>query len=256
MKFQVSRQGETQGPFAIEEIVAKVRAKELELFDYVFDEQRGDWVLLMEFQLLADKLKSSKPPRPSQAQVQTVTGPADAHGINEWYVLKGENRFGPFTYNDVVRMAQQKVVFPFDYIWHTGMANWKRMVEFEEFKPEAIRALFQKTAKSAKDVFSERKFKRKPFDGDVIVHDNLTLWRGQGFEISRGGVGVSMKNSMVVPGQNVIVHFRQYGELPAFNAVCEVVSKKFVNDDSPVQYAMRFLNLTQEVQNELNKKVA
>lgn len=276
MKYSVSRQGETQGPFAIEEIVAKVRAKELELFDYVFDEQRNDWVLLMEFPLLADKLKSSKPPRPgapvetparsSDSEVQTVTATvttihkagksADAHGINEWYVLKGENRFGPFSYNDVVRMMQQKVVFPFDYVWHTGMANWQRMVEFEEFKPETIRALFQKAPKSAKEVFSERKFKRKPFDGEVIVHDNMSVWRAQAVEISRGGVGVSMKNTVVVPGQNVIVHFRQHGDLPAFNAVCEVVSKKFVSDDSPVQYGLRFLNLTQEVQNELNKKVA
>ena len=107
-----------------------------------------------------------------------------------------------------------------------------------------------------KDLFSERKFKRKPFTGPVIVHDNLTLWKGEGFEISRGGVGISMTNTVVVPGQNVHVHFKKHGEYPAFNAVCEVVSKKFVSDDSPVQYGLRFLSLTQEAQSELNKKVA
>lgn len=275
MKYSVSRQGSTQGPFAIEEIVAKIRAKELELFDYVFDEQKGDWVLLMEFPLIADKMKSVKPPKPPTAEArpakkatemvaQTVTttittihkpGKTDAHGINEWYVLKGENRFGPFTFNDLVKMMQQKVIFPFDFVWHAGLANWKRLVQFEEFQPEAIRTLFTKAGKKS-DLFSERQFKRKPFEGQVLVHDNLTLWKGQGFEISRGGVGVSMSNSVIVPGQNVIVHFKKHGDWPAFNAVCEVVSKKFVNDDSPVQYGLRFLSLSQDVQNELYKKVA
>jgi c-di-GMP-binding flagellar brake protein YcgR len=82
------------------------------------------------------------------------------------------------------------------------------------------------------------------------------LWKGEGFEISKGGVGVSMANSVVVPGQQVFVHFKKHENYPAFNAVCEVVSKKFVNDNSPVQYGLRFLSVSQEVQEEFFKKVA
>ena len=47
----------------------------------------------------------------------------DAHVISEWFVLKGENRFGPFNYTDLVKMLQQKVVFPFDFIWHAGLQS-------------------------------------------------------------------------------------------------------------------------------------
>ena len=65
-----------------------------------------------------------------------------------------------------------------------------------------------------------------------------------------------MSNSVVVPGQRVFIHFRKFNEWPAFNAVCEVVSKKFVNDGSPVQYGLRFLSLTHEVKDEFYKKVA
>ena len=289
MKYLVSRQGLAMGPFPIDEIVAKVKAKEIDLFDYIFDEKTEDWVLLMEFPQLAAQLKSSKPPRPpapvaeipQQRQAETTRGEAKkssgkkpegkpmlpqipltmtpsastAHSISEWFVLKGENRFGPFSYTDVVRMLQQKVVFPFDLIWHAGLENWRRVVELEDFHPDTIRSLFQNSNKK-QEVFVERKFKRKPFNGRVVVHDNLSLWKGESFEISKGGVGINMSNSLVVPGQHVFVHFRQHEGWPAFNAVCEVVSKKFVSDASPVQYGLRFLSMSQEVQDEFHKKVA
>lgn len=281
MKYLVSHQGQETGPYTLDEIVGKVRAKEIELFDYIFDESKQDWVLLMEHADLAAKLKSNKPPRPPQAQATnvvelkpapaakkevvapvptqetvTLTSTADAHAIAEWFVLKGENKFGPFSYTDVVKMLQQKVVFPFDFIWHAGLEGWKRVAELNDFTEENIRQLFEATGAKKKEIFAERQHNRKKFEGKVIIHDNMTLWKGEGFEISKGGVGVTMKNALVVPGQQVFVHFKGEGQYPAFNAVCEVVSKKFVNDDTPIQYGLRFLSLTQEVQDEFYKKVA
>lgn len=284
MKYLVSHQGQETGPFTLDEIVAKVRGKEIELFDYIFDEAKKDWVLLMEHADLAAKLKSNKPQaRPTAApsaptakaeaakvetpKVETakkphlhlvgtgITEPGE-HTIGEWFVLKGENKFGPFSYTDVVKMLQQKVVFPFDFIWHGGMEKWQRVAELADFTEDNIRKLFDEGGKKKKDLFVERQHKRQKFTGRVIVHDNLTLWKGEGFEISKGGVGVTMKNSLVVPGQQVFVHFKGEGQFPAFNAVCEVVSKKFVNDAAPIQYGLRFLSLTQEVQAEFYKRVA
>lgn len=285
MKYQVSRQGNVLDPMEIDAIVSKVRAKELDLFDYIFDEAKDDWVLLMEFPILATKLKSSKPPRPPRAEAPspvedldevtvtqsgidfsitqpnisiptnaptTSTAPTSQDG--EWYILKGDNRFGPFSYLDVVRMLQQKAVFPFDMIWNESMTGWKRLAEITQFQPEAIRNLYSQSGKK-NDVFQMRKFPRKSFVGKVVVHDNLTIWNGEGYEISKGGVGIQMSNCVVAPGHKVIVHFRQTEDMPAMNAVCEVVSKKFVNDNSPVQYGMRFVSLTQEVQEEFYKKV-
>lgn len=265
MKYLISHQGQEQGPFEISEIISKVRAKEIDLFDYVLDESAGDWVLLMEFPLLASQLKTSKPPRPPKAIEQLIVEPPvapldsppliSAHTITEWFVLKGENRFGPFSYPDLVKMLQQKVVFPFDFIWHAGLDQWKRLVELDDFRPETIKQLFS-GSKKKQDLFVERKFARKEFLGPMLVHDNLSVWKGQGFEISRGGVGINMPNSLVIPGQRVFVHFKMFETWPAFNAVCEVVSKKFVSDASPVQYGLRFLSLSQEVQDEFFKRVA
>ncbi|MBX3021693.1 MAG: DUF4339 domain-containing protein [Bdellovibrionales bacterium] len=286
MKYLVSHQGEQTGPFTLEEIVAQVRGKQLELFDYIYDEQKDDWILLLEFQPLAAKLKNNKPNRPPtvgtgttkttapteevvevrlNVSAQNVSAesvsaesisppPTSAHAVTEWFVLKGENRFGPFAFKDVVKMLQQKVVFPFDFIWHAGMQTWQRVAEIAEFSPASIRALYGKA--DGKDAFVQRRFQRQQYSGRVIIHDNMSLWKGQGTEISRGGVGITMANSMVLPGQQVNVHFNSQDGWPAFNAICEVVSKKFVNDNTPVEYGLRFLSLSQEVQDELYKKVA
>jgi hypothetical protein len=296
MNYMVSHQGEAIGPISLDAVVSKVLARELELFDYIFDEAQQDWVLLMEFSPLADRLKSRKPPRPqvvkpaekvqeekmpagasvspsmsvSQptanlatpapiSQPMSVPAPRSdsAHAIDEWYVLKGENRFGPFGYADVIKMLQQKVLFQFDYVWRVGLTGWRRLIEIEEFQPNTVRVLFEGNDKSKKDeLFLARKFKRIPYKGPVIVHDNRLFWKGEGFEISQGGVGVKMGNSMVVPGQRVVVHLRKHGQWPALNAACEVVSKKFVSDGEPVCYGLRFLSVSQEAKDEFFRLVS
>lgn len=283
MKYKVSHQGQEVGQFTLEEIITKVRSKELELFDYIFEPAQNDWILMMEHPALAEKLRSQKPPRPpgpaaptptpkakttpaatvaAPASVTTAgigttseTGtPTPAHDGSEWFVLKGEHRFGPFGFGEVVRMLQQKVVFPFDFVWHAGLGDWQRLAEVPEFHADRIKTLFEKNGKKS-EIFTARKHKRKKFSSRVIIHDNLSLWKGESFEISKGGVGITMRNALVVPGQQVFVHFSGHEELPAFNAVCEVVSKKFVNDDSPVEYGLRFLSMSPESQDEFNKKV-
>ena len=190
----------------------------------------------------------------SAAPAPVAASPTPSNYGNEWFVLKGEHRFGPFGYNEVVRMLQQKVVYPFDFVWHASLTDWKRLAEVAEFGAEHIRSLYEKNGKKT-EIFVQRQHKRKKHASRVIIHDNLSLWKGESFEISKGGVGVSMKNALVVPGQQVFVHFSGSDGMPSFNAVCEVVSKKFVNDNSPVEYGLRFLSMSPETQDAFNKKV-
>ncbi|MGE4132585.1 MAG: GYF domain-containing protein [Bdellovibrionales bacterium] len=276
-KYKVSQQGQEQGPFALSEIVAKIRAKELELFDYVFDEGQQDWILLMEHAETTAALKSNKPARPAATTTTTTEPKAEAktetaelpptiptkskkttgspHDIHEWFVLKGDHRFGPFEYAEIIRMLQQKVVYPFDFIWHAGLADWTRLTELPEFSTTSVKTLFENGGKKS-ELFVPRRFKRRQYSGRVIIHDNLTLWKGLGYEISKGGVGITMKNSLVIPGQQVFVHFSAADGWPTFNAVCEVVSKKYVNDTTPIQYGLRFISLSQETQEEFNKRIS
>lgn len=172
---------------------------------------------------------------------------ASEHVISEWYVLKGEHRFGPFDYTDLLRMLQEKVIFEFDYAWHGGLTDWQRISEISDFKEQAVRTLIS-DRKITRGIFIERKHPRFPHHGHLLIHDQKTWWRGQAIEISAGGVGLVMSNSLVIPGQQLQLHFRSFESYPAFNAVGEIVNKRFIQNargrNFPVQYGFKFLGLS------------
>ncbi len=167
-------------------------------------------------------------------------------GIAEWFVQKGANRYGPFTYTGLVRALQEKSIFEFDMIWKNGMDNWMRLAEHPEFSADRIRAL-QEELKAETGVFFRRQHNRVPLRNEVMVHDNRSVWMGKAFEGSEGGSGVVIENATLVPGQVVLLHFSSGDGLPAFNALCEVVSKKFQADvnhtAAPINYGLRFIKI-------------
>ncbi len=277
--FYVAKNGEQQGPFGLVEIVNKVKANELALTDYLYDEVKADWVMLIEYAALADQLKNIKPSAPppkaggqatpqsptsassgTSAQVQaggdSTSGPevnAEASDANaEWYVLKGENKFGPFAYTDVVKMLQQRVVFEFDFAWRPGMDTWMRVADLDPFSNESIQKLKQTLMPEIQEVFFRRRHRRVNFNSTILIHDNHSVWKGQGVEISSGGAGLVMENSEVTPGQVLYLHFKPGDGVPPFNAICEVVSKKHVegvkDKKAPVMYGVRFTNLNPSTQ--------
>jgi c-di-GMP-binding flagellar brake protein YcgR len=170
--------------------------------------------------------------------------------LTEWYILKGENKFGPFQYTDVIKMLQEKVVFEFDYAWKMGMAEWTRIAELNEYLPEHIKKLQNGLMPEIKNVFFRRKHPRVPFQSSVVVHDNNQVWKGEAIELSEGGVGLTMENSLVIPGQKLYMHFKPADSMPAFNAICEVVSKKFIDGvkdkNTTICYGVKFINISSE----------
>lgn len=172
----------------------------------------------------------------------------DINSLQEWYILKWDNKYGPFSYVEVVKMLQGKSVFEFDYIWKNGQDNWKRIAEVDQFDSHKIKALYeQKEDPAVKDSFFRRRHERKNFNGSIIIHDNDKVWKGEAIEISEGGAGIVMNNSLIKPGEKVFLHVKPGDNVPPFNAICEVVSKKFlkgVNDrEASVKYGVKFLKI-------------
>jgi len=171
--------------------------------------------------------------------------------VSEWFVQKGTHRYGPFSYLGLVRALQEKSIYEFDYIWKNGMDRWVRLAEHDAFAPECIRNLKEKTAGET-GVFFRRQHPRMPFESEVIVHDNRSVWMGRAFEASAGGSGLVIENATLVPGQIVLLHFASSEELPAFNALCEIVSKKYVREvkdaKTPVTYNVRFIKLDSQAE--------
>lgn len=262
-KYYISHDGKDVGPFELPEIAKKMQSGEFSMTDYIYLEQKEDWATCLEFEPLVQLVKSSQPKAPSKpaphrpkttmtvepntaAAIPITPATAGANG-EEWYVLKWDNRHGPFGYPEILRMLQDKSLFGFDYIWKAGMESWKRLAETEEFSSAKIKGLSKSDKTNFTETFFRRRHLRSKFDGSLIVHDNKNVWKGQSFEISEGGAGVIMYNSMVLPGQTLFLHFQPGEGVPAFNAICEVVSKKYVRGikdrSAPIHYGIKFLKI-------------
>ncbi|MEO0336515.1 MAG: GYF domain-containing protein [Pseudomonadota bacterium] len=291
-QYHISHDGEELGPYSAEEIAKKVQGKDLSPMDYIYDESAEDWVPIVQFQEVAGLLHVEKPkpkskpaaspkaeashedhskPDVAKEQVEVKANQeapveADLKAVSaagpeftseqamstEWYVLKGENKFGPFAYTDVLKMLQQKIVFEFDFAWHPGLATWKRIAELDAFHADNISKIKETLMPEISEVFFRRKHRRVEFDGTVLIHNNAKVWKGQGVEISTGGVGIVIENALLVPGDEVIVHFKPAANFPAFNASCEIVSKKSVeglkDKNAPVKYGLKFTGINKQMQ--------
>ncbi len=249
--YYVSHEGKEEGPMDLLQIAEQVKAGHFAASDYLFDESKQDWVLLMEYSPLNEYFKDTKPEAPPKSQPQ-ATAAATTPTQEEWYILKWDNRYGPFTFLDVVKMLQDKSIFEFDYVWKPSFESWQRVAEVAEFNPDKIRGLKDSVMPELSEVFFRRRHVRTKYNGSIIVHDNITVWKGESIEVSEGGAGIVMHNALVLPGQKIFLHFKPGDGVPPFNATCEVVSKQYVkgikNKDAPVGYGIKFIEINGDVQ--------
>jgi hypothetical protein len=278
-EFHVSRSGDTGGeplgPWTLDEIAEKLACSEIAVTDFVYDEAREDWIPLLECEALKERLRRQKPkappPKARVAPVAPVTpmatavdesfehlkeavaetfavsarGPSNDGG--QWFVQKGTLRYGPFTYTGLVRALQEKSVYEFDFAWTEGMDNWVRIAELGDFQADRIRDLLTSEPSGDTGAFLRRAHPRLKFESEVIVHDDRMAWIGRSLEGSVGGSGLVIENAALYPGQVVRLHFASTSGLPAFNALAEIVNKKFVKEvkglKTPVHYAVRYLEI-------------
>jgi len=290
-RIHVSKDGKTFGPYTEAEVRQKIATGELTEDDFFYAEDSKSWLTLNEFSVGAESNFDQGSPLPqdltttllqtdatninfANAQVVSVDFKNKTHQTDkamvdltstspepvpqntadeEWFVLKWDNRYGPFTYFEMLKMLQEKSVFEFDFVWTKGMQTWQRVAEVAVFASNYIRKLQGDDKGDKKDeIFFRRRHLRTSFNGSIIVHDNRKIWKGESFEISEGGAGVVMFNSMALPGQTLYIHFKAGDNVPAFNAVCEVVSKQYVKDlkdpNAPVRYGIKFLKISDGAQ--------
>jgi len=242
-EFYIYRNGKQEGPFSKEKVIEKIKAQDLSASDFVYLDEKSDWVLVMDYEPLTEYIKTAKPKTvpPKKPTKESATA------SQEWYILKGENRYGPFTYPDLIKMLQEKALFEYEYVWKTGMESWVRVAEVEDFTADKIRGLKDEAKSNLSEVFFRRRHARAHYGASILVHDNKHVWKGQGLEISPGGAGLIMDNSMILPGQVLFLHFKPGEGVPPFNAVCEVVSKRFLkgvrHKDQAIQYGVKFTSI-------------
>lgn len=236
-KFFVAHEGIQKGPWTFEEISQKLVQKDLEWNDYIYDEKNQDWVMLLEFPAFTLLFnKSFKNPIPTKSIVSQI----DPLRERAWYILKQDNNYGPFSKFEMIQMLQSKTLFEYDFIWKQGLESWKRLADVKDFNPENIRNDYKNWNDSdSKDdeVFFRRRHLRAKYECHVLVHDRKKLFKAESLEISAGGAGLKIKGVNFDIEQQLYLHFRASDQVPAFNAVCRVVSK------TGQKFGIRFLHV-------------
>lgn len=249
MKYYLSHEGTQQGPWSADEVLKSLGAKEILWTDYLFDENSKEWILLMEHPEFSKSFKEWIEPQKATPGEHADVIELPLNNEKQWFVLKGENKYGPFGYTELLKMLQEKSLYEYDFVWRTELSAWKRIADLEDFKPEKIKSLSTSVSAEVKDAFFRRRYARASYNASLIVHNSKSVWKGRGLEISSGGAGIVIDNRDLEPGQTLFLHFKAGDGVPPFNAICSIVSKQHVEGpEKPVRYGVKFTSISHQVQ--------
>jgi hypothetical protein len=243
--FYTSRNGEQEGPLAIESIIEKIKATYFTSADFIYDDNAHEWVSLAVFPTTAEYFLNSE-------------NQNEENEKNSWFILKGEEKFGPFPFLDLVRMLQEKNLNEFDFVWNSKMSNWCRVADCEDFSADKMKALLAEQNTKDNNVFFRRRFARAGYSSSLVVHNNLKIWKGECFQISAGGAGLILDNCDLKKGDEIYLHFKPGLKVPPFNSQCEVVALhelKAADGKLRWQLGVRFLKVNYLIQKVINDYV-
>ena len=154
-RYFVSQSGHQLGPFTTAEITSKIFAQEINLSDYLYDEIAGDWLMILTFEEFADVIHFAKPAKAPGVEAQKVV--ADQ---TEWFILKGQNRFGPYALFVVIKLLQSRSLFEYDYAWNAKLDTWQLIADLPEFHADKIKELKSSSHPELTEVFFRRRHAR------------------------------------------------------------------------------------------------
>ena len=247
-KYYFSKDGKQIGPWTVSEGLSRVQQGTLGWADYIYDEEQKDWVMLSVHSAFANSFKADRPAIVVHEKTPAVKSKVEMATDKDWFILKGENKYGPFAYLEIVKLLQEKNLFDYDFVWNRDMPTWVRVAECESFAPAKIKELHSSNESYVDEIFFQRRHARAKYAASVIVHNNKILWKGKSVEVSAGGAGLLLDTTKIDPGQTVFLHFKLGDDVPPFNAVCSVVSKQIQPTGHEVKYGVKFTHISREIQ--------
>jgi hypothetical protein len=165
----------------------------------------------------------------------------------EWYILRQDWQYGPYSYLEVIGLLQDRKVREYDYVYNRQLTTWKKISELELFSPEKMNELRQSSWSEVRAIFFRRKHARVTMKGYLILHDGKTVFKALLKEISAGGASFELSGRNISVGQKLNFHFKPSVQVPAFNAVVGVVSLQ-PKDGRALKVGVKFLKIETIVQ--------
>lgn len=170
--------------------------------------------------------------------------------LKNWYILRGETQYGPYDYTVMIRMIQNNEIQDYNYVWAPHLEGWLMLGECPDFSKDRL-ALLIRENEALRQEFTAREAKRKTIKTPVLGHNGTTFFDGECLSISENGALVLINTPLLLPDDQVVMHFSHSETFNVgFKVLAQVVRKNFtkqrLNTKSALQYAVRFLQVQSE----------
>ncbi len=165
----------------------------------------------------------------------------------EWFVLIGEQKYGPYDYKTIIQMIQNNQLMDFNYVWAEHLEAWTPLYQLEDFSKDRFDLLLQKESEYFSS-FIQRKEKRVDVKIPLIGHNSIRFFDGEIVSISTHGALCLLNSPLIQVGDQIKIHVQPDAHAEnSFNIECEVIRKNFskerLNSKSGLYYAIRFTDL-------------
>lgn len=173
----------------------------------------------------------------------------------DWFILKGDDKIGPFSYAAMIQMIQKNELYDYNYVWAPHMDSWVSVGETEDFSKDRLARVFENNS-DLQGAFERRRSPRAAVEIPVYAHDNQKFFDGKSLSVSTNGALLLLNTPLLLPEQQILIHFKAD---VAFNARALVVRKHMtrsrINVKSGLHYAVRFTEVSGPGQDVLNQIV-
>lgn len=181
------------------------------------------------------------------------------HPDNGWYVLLGDQKYGPYDYKTMIHMMQSNQLMDYNYVWAEHLESWTPIHQLEEFSKDRFQLLLQKESDYLTS-FIKRDKPRMDVDIPLLGHNSIRFFDGKVTSISESGALCLLNTPLVQVGDVLKIHLKATGNSEvAFNIEAEVIRKNFskqrLNSKSGLYYAVRFNDIQSVGLNQIQKWV-
>jgi hypothetical protein len=174
-----------------------------------------------------------------------------------WFVLIGDQEYGPYDYKTMIQKLQSNQLMDFNYVWAKHLDTWTPIYQLEEFSKDRFESLLQKESEYLSS-FVKRTGPRLEVKIPVTGHNSVRFFDGEIVSISESGALCLLSYSLIEVGNQIKLHVKpnQNNEI-SFNVECEVIRKNYskqrLNSKSGLYYAVKFNEIQEMGLNQIKK---
>lgn len=237
--------GERQGPVEKEEILEKIRAKNLQDEDYVWTKGFETWRKIRELENLKQEALEDHSSNQDISQTSALLKLEDLEtNQRNIYVRIGDDRglpsseYGPFYFHQLKKLYNENRINEHTFIYSKVIDSWRRLSEFSDFSK--VFGVEPELSTPSSSFDEKRSTIRKPFIARLFVNNDKVFFEGICRDVSIGGMQVLIDHFAGTPGDKISINVHPENE--NYHFVASGVIVRLLEGNSG--FSFRFQNLS------------